>query len=82
MLQNRNTCLSDLQRKIIFKTYNQIKKADAYGSTFEIFSPECILLKPTEFITINTRIQVQLPDEVFGLPRPMPTMETFKNIIL
>ena len=35
-------------------------------------------IKPTEFITINNGIETQLPDEVIGLPLPMPAIETLK----
>ena len=41
-----------------------MKEPDAYGTTFEFFSSKRILLKHAEFITIDTRIEVQFFDEV------------------
>ena len=75
MLQNQQ---SNLQRNKILKHPNQIKKPDAYGTTFESVSPWHISLKPTDLITIDTRIEVLLPDEIIEIPLPMPTTETLK----
>ena len=59
---------------IMFKQTNQIKKPDAYGTTFEIFSNTHISLKTTDVVTM----QLRLPDRAIGLPFLMPTLETIK----
>lgn len=58
----------------MFKQTNQIKKPDAYGTTFEIFANTHILLKTTDVVTM----QLWLPDRAIGLPFLMPTLETIK----
>ena len=75
MSQNQH---NNLQTTIIFKHNNQIKRHDICGNTFEIFFPKRISLKSTEFITINTGVEVQIPDEVIGLPPHMPIIEILK----
>ena len=69
---------SDLQKTMISKHTNEIKKPDAHGTTFQFFSLEQFLVKPEEFITIDTRIKVQLLDKVIVLSFPLLTIKTIK----
>ena len=66
------------QGTITFTHTNRIGKPAVYGTDFEIFSLRHILLKSTKSITIDTEIEVWLPDKITAVPTVVRTIKTLK----